>query len=55
MSNGTAQIWGTGKYGELGQGNIGDHSYSPIPIPGLTNIASISAGFECPEALKVVA
>jgi alpha-tubulin suppressor-like RCC1 family protein len=52
MSNGTVQIWGTGKYGELGQGNIGDHSYSPIAVPGLSNVAIVSAGFECPEALK---
>lgn len=52
MSNGTVRIWGTGKYGELGQGSFGDHSYSPIPVPGLSNVLMISAGFECPEALK---
>jgi alpha-tubulin suppressor-like RCC1 family protein len=36
----------------LGQGSIGDHSYSPIPVPGLSNVVIISSGFECPEALK---
>jgi len=52
MSNGTMQIWGTGKFGELGQGNIGDHSYSPISVPALSNVVIVSAGFECPQALK---
>jgi len=51
MSNGTLSVWGTGNYGELGQGNFGDHSYSPIPVPGLSNVTMVSAGFECPEAL----
>ncbi len=52
MSNGTVRIWGTGPKGELGQGNFGDHSYTPIPVPGLSNVVSVSADFQEPEALK---
>jgi alpha-tubulin suppressor-like RCC1 family protein len=52
MSNGTVQVWGTGPYGELGQGNFGDHSYTPITVKGLSNVVSVSAGFQNPEALK---
>jgi alpha-tubulin suppressor-like RCC1 family protein len=51
MSNGTVQIWGTSTHGELGQGLFGDHSYTPITVPGLSNVASISSGFQEPEAL----
>ena len=28
------------------------HSYIPIQIPGISNVVSISAGFQEPEALK---
>lgn len=52
MSNGTVQVWGTGLKGELGQGNFGDHSYTPIPVLGLSNVVSVSADFEEPAALK---
>ena len=52
MSNGTLRVWGTGQRGDLGQGNIGDHSYLPISVPGLSNVVSVSAGFQNPEALK---
>jgi alpha-tubulin suppressor-like RCC1 family protein len=38
--------------GELGQGNFNDHSYTPIAVPGLSNVVSISADFQEPEALK---
>jgi alpha-tubulin suppressor-like RCC1 family protein len=52
MSNGTVQIWGTGRKGELGQGTFGDHSYTPIQVMGLSNVVSVSADFQEPEALK---
>ena len=52
MSNGTVQVWGTGLKGELGQGVFGDHSYTPIPVLGLSNVVSVSADFQEPEALK---
>jgi alpha-tubulin suppressor-like RCC1 family protein len=52
MSNGTVQIWGTSTYGELAQGEFGVHSYTPIPVPGISNVVSISSGFQEPEALK---
>ncbi len=52
MSNGTVQMWGTSETGELGQGVFNDHAYSPIPVPGISNVVSISAGFQEPQALK---
>ena len=37
MSNGTVRVWGTGlQKAELGQGNFGDHSYTPIMVMGLS-------------------
>jgi len=48
MSNGTVQVWGTGRKGELEQGNFGDHSYTPIQVLGLSNVVSISADFPDP-------
>lgn len=52
MSNGTVRIWGTDGYGEMGQGVTSVHSYTPIPVPGLSNVVSVSADFQEPEALK---
>jgi alpha-tubulin suppressor-like RCC1 family protein len=52
MSNGTVRVWGTGPKGELGQGNFGDHSYTPIQVMGLSNVVSVSADFQEPNALK---
>lgn len=51
MSNGTVLMWGTSTEGELGQGVFNDFSYSPIPVPGISNVVAISAGFQEPEAL----
>ncbi|HXO27375.1 MAG TPA: hypothetical protein VOA80_08540 [Thermoanaerobaculia bacterium] len=52
MSNGTVLVWGTGDYGELGQGQFGDHSYTPIQVMGLANVVAVSADFQEPNALK---
>ena len=52
MSNGTVMMWGTSTQGELGQGVFNDFSYNPILVPGISNVVSISAGFQEPEALK---
>jgi alpha-tubulin suppressor-like RCC1 family protein len=52
MSNGTVLVWGTGLSGELGQGQFGDHSYTPIQVMGLSNVVAAAAGFEEPNALK---
>ena len=52
MSNSTVLVWGTGLHGELGQGLFGDHSYTPIKVMGLSNVVSVSADFEEPNALK---
>jgi alpha-tubulin suppressor-like RCC1 family protein len=51
LTNGTVKVWGTDTYGELGQGTIGGHSYSPVLVPGISNVVFISAGFQNPEAL----
>jgi len=51
MSNGTVKIWGTDSKGELGQGSFHGSSYSPITVPGLSNVVSISGDFQEPEAL----
>jgi alpha-tubulin suppressor-like RCC1 family protein len=52
MSNGTVKVWGTDSYGEMGQGIPNAHSYTPIPVIGLSNVVSVSADFQEPEALK---
>ena len=52
MSNGTVQVWGTDHYGEMGQGISNFFSYTPVQVPGLSNVVSISADFQEPEALK---
>jgi alpha-tubulin suppressor-like RCC1 family protein len=51
FSNGTIKVWGTDTKGELGQGTFHNFSYTPIPVPGISNVVSISAGFQEPEAL----
>jgi alpha-tubulin suppressor-like RCC1 family protein len=52
MSNGTVQVWGTDRKGEMGQGVFNTSSYTPIPVRGLSNVVSVSADFQEPEALK---
>ena len=51
MSNGTVKVWGTDTRGELGQGVFHGFSYSPVSVPGLSNVISISGSFQEPEAL----
>ena len=52
MSDGTVKVWGTDRKGEMGQGVTGTNSFTPIPVPGLSNVVSISGNFQEPEALK---
>jgi hypothetical protein len=52
MSNGTVRVWGTGRKGELGQGGTTSSSLTPLPVPGFSNVISVSASFQEPEALK---
>jgi alpha-tubulin suppressor-like RCC1 family protein len=52
LTNGTVWTWGGGSHGELGQGAGTTSSYYPAPVPGLTNITSISAGWFHILALK---
>jgi alpha-tubulin suppressor-like RCC1 family protein len=51
MPDGLVKVWGTDTHGELGQGVFHTNSYSPITVPGLSNVISISADFQEPEAL----
>ncbi len=44
-TNGTVWTWGSGSHGELGQGPSTSTSYYPAPVPSLTNIITISAGW----------
>jgi alpha-tubulin suppressor-like RCC1 family protein len=52
MSDGTVRVWGSDHKGEMGQGAFNVSSYTPIPVPGLSNVVSISGDFQEPEALK---
>jgi hypothetical protein len=42
--DGTAWVWGTGDFGELGNGVYGTRECSPVQIPGLSNVVSVAAG-----------
>lgn len=44
LSDQTVSCWGENFYGQLGIGNNATQ-YSPVSVPGLTNIAEISLGF----------
>lgn len=43
-TNGTVWVWGSGTHGEQGTGAT-TANYTPVQIPGLTNITQISAGW----------
>jgi alpha-tubulin suppressor-like RCC1 family protein len=43
-TNGTVWVWGSGSHGEQGTGAT-TANYTPVPVPGLTNITQISAGW----------
>ena len=42
-SDGTLWAWGNNDCGQLGDGTDTDR-WSPVPVPGLTDVASVSAG-----------
>ena len=43
-SSGQLWAWGDDSYGQFGDGGVLGNSSYPVPIPGITNIISISAG-----------
>jgi alpha-tubulin suppressor-like RCC1 family protein len=51
LTNGTVWTWGTGPFGELGNGTTG-HSYTPIQVTALSNITAISSGWKHILALR---
>jgi alpha-tubulin suppressor-like RCC1 family protein len=50
-TNGTVWTWGTGPYGELGNGST-VVSYSPVQVTGLSNVIAISSGWKHILAVK---
>jgi uncharacterized repeat protein (TIGR01451 family) len=50
-SDGTVWAWGDNSQGELGDGTTTDH-WTPMQIPGLTNVIEVSAGSFFSTALK---
>ncbi|MGI8808057.1 MAG: fibronectin type III domain-containing protein [Acidimicrobiales bacterium] len=44
-SDGTVWTWGWNGFGQLGTGSTGDVQHSPVPVPGLTGVTAIGAGF----------
>src|SRR5262249_46583035 len=50
-SDGTVWAWGSGQYGQLGNGQPIDMAI-PVPVLGLNNVTSIAAGFVHTLALK---
>jgi alpha-tubulin suppressor-like RCC1 family protein len=59
LSNGTVMAWGDNSYGELGVGTTtgpdncggGNCSKTPVPVPGLSNVIAIDAGYYYSTAL----
>jgi alpha-tubulin suppressor-like RCC1 family protein len=50
LANGTVVTWGDNEYGELGLGTTSgpeacDCSATPVPVPGLSNVVAIDAGY----------
>jgi alpha-tubulin suppressor-like RCC1 family protein len=51
LTNGTVWTWGTGPFGELGNGTTG-HSDIPVQVTGLSNVIAVSSGWKHILALK---
>ena len=43
LAGGTVDCWGSGEYGQLGNGVAGD-SATPVPVKGITNAVAVAAG-----------
>ncbi|PAQ13345.1 hypothetical protein CD798_15635 [Bacillaceae bacterium SAOS 7] len=50
--DGTVWAWGRNTVGQLGNGETTDVNYTPMKVPGLTNIMEIAAGANHTVALK---
>ena len=52
LDNGTVKCWGGGGYGQLGDGNKGNHDTPNSVSGGMTNVVSVSAGLHHTCALR---
>jgi Regulator of chromosome condensation (RCC1) repeat/PASTA domain len=53
LADGTVDTWGYDNDGELGDGQIAPvHRLTPAPVPGLTGVVQIAAGYQHVLALK---
>jgi alpha-tubulin suppressor-like RCC1 family protein len=43
LANGTVRAWGANTYGQLGDGTTTRRT-SPVPVPGLTGVETVTAG-----------
>jgi hypothetical protein len=44
LSDGTVQIWGDNRYGQLGDGTISNGSPGPVPVNWISGVIAIAAG-----------
>jgi alpha-tubulin suppressor-like RCC1 family protein len=51
LSDGTVMAWGDNNYGDLGNGTGFGESNTPLVVPGLSGVTSISAGYNYSLAL----
>ena len=42
---GQLECWGSDDFAQLGDGNTGPDQFAPVPVPGLTNVSSVSVGY----------
>ena len=52
LANGTIEAWGDNTFGQLGDPAVISSSNVPVPVPGLTHVVTIAAGFDTSYALR---
>jgi hypothetical protein len=48
---GTPSTWGGNGFGELGDGTTTSRRTTPVPVPGLAGVETVTAGRACSAAL----
>ena len=46
LSDGTVSCWGLNDFGEVGPGSTAEEVISPTPVPGVTGVVGIAAGWD---------